>query len=249
MVSCDTPEKAHYAGGPPVSQPKLDTCRQRLQGSFYDALPQELRDYLIVRLTPDAAERHIGAATRASQVFDEVLTTRLTRPDGEQRRVAVIPTGEIIDTYSRMLAYIAPWFAGTLSDPLPPANHPDRRTLNLEMIERGWAAFFPIYPSLPKNADMNLAIAAAESAFNSQAGAWDEFGFDVLLGYEYRMCIKLATKPDATSGINAAFQRICIDLRDLTEVGLFGFSAVPPPYRLWVWADDIVQARVDLGLS
>jgi hypothetical protein len=144
MVSCDTPEKGHYAGNPPVSQPKLETCRQRLQNGFYGMLPQELREYLILRLTNDAAEHHINAGLRASQVFDTILTNRLTRPDGSQRRVATVPTGELIDSYGRLLAYIAPWFSGPPSDLLPPRDHPDRRTINLDMIENGWAAFFPI---------------------------------------------------------------------------------------------------------
>ena len=30
MVSCDTPEKAHYVGKPEISQPKLDRCKHRL---------------------------------------------------------------------------------------------------------------------------------------------------------------------------------------------------------------------------
>jgi len=57
MVSCDTPEKAQYAGGPAKSRPKLDTCRDRLSGGFYDVLPDALRDYFMERLTPDAAEQ------------------------------------------------------------------------------------------------------------------------------------------------------------------------------------------------
>jgi endonuclease YncB( thermonuclease family) len=249
MVSCDTPEKALYAGHPPVSQPKLDTCRQRLQTGFYDALPQDLRDYLIARLTPDAAERHIQAGQRASQVFDDLLSRRLTRPDGRQRPVATIPTGELIDTYGRLLAYIAPWFAGSAADPLPPRDHPDRQTLNLDMIEQGWAAFFPIYPSLPPNADMNRAIAAAETAWDQRRGAWAEFGEMLLLGYEFRLCVKLGTAPDAAAGIDAGFQRHCVDLRGLHDGGLFGFPVVPPCYRLWVWADDLAQARPDLGFG
>jgi endonuclease YncB( thermonuclease family) len=249
MVSCDTPEKALYAGHPPVSQPKLDTCRQRLQTGFYDALPQDLRDYLIARLTPDAAERHIQAGQRASQVFDDLLSRRLTRPDGRQRPVATIPTGELIDTYGRLLAYIAPWFAGSAADPLPPRDHPDRQTLNLDMIEQGWAAFFPIYPSLPPNADMNRAIAAAETAWDQRRGAWAEFGETLLLGYEFRLCIKLGTAADAPAGIREGFQRHCVDLRTLNAVGLFGFHSVPPCYRLWIWQDDPVQARRDLGLG
>ena len=99
MVSCDTPEKGQYAGNPPVSQPKLNTCRQRLQNGFYGMLPQALRAYLISKLSNDAAERHISAGHRASQEFDTVLTNRLTRPDGSLRSVATIPTGELIDTY------------------------------------------------------------------------------------------------------------------------------------------------------
>ena len=48
MVSCDTPEKAIYAGKPEVSQPKLDKCKERLEGSFYSgrSLTQEFFDFL-----------------------------------------------------------------------------------------------------------------------------------------------------------------------------------------------------------
>jgi endonuclease YncB( thermonuclease family) len=247
MVSCDTPEKGQYAGNPPVSKPKLNECRQRLQNGFYNTLPPGLREYLISKLTDDAAERHINAGHRASQVFDTVLTTRLTRLDGSLRSVATIPTVNPIDTYGRLLAYIAPWFSGSESDPLPPPEHPDRRTINLDMIENGWAAFFPIYPSLPRNDDMNRAIAAAEVAWGEKRGAWREFGENVLLGYEYRMCVKLGTAKDQEGGINEAFKRICVDLREMREVGLFKFHEVPPCYRLWIWKDDIIQARQDLA--
>lgn len=248
MVSCDTPEKAQYAGSPPVSQPKLDTCRERLLNGFYDELPPGFRTYLVDKLTPDAAERHVDAGVRATQVFDATLERRLTRPDGRVRSVATIPTGEIIDGYGRLLAYIAPWFSGGQTDPLPPRGHPDRRTVNLDMIESGWAAFFPIYPSLPRNEDMNRAIAAAEQAWNDRRGAWNEFGDNLLLAYEFRLCIKLGTAATAAEGIGRAFQRVCIDLRDLSQRGLHGWHDVPPPWRLWVWADDIDAARPALGL-
>jgi hypothetical protein len=117
------------------------------------------------------------------------------------------------------------------------------------MIENGWAAFFPIYPSLPRNDDMNRAIAAAEVAWDEKRGVWGEFGEMVLLGYEFRMCVKLAAAADQQSGIREAFQRTCVDLRNMREVGLFGFHAIPPCYRLWIWEDDIAQARQDLGVT
>jgi endonuclease YncB( thermonuclease family) len=249
MVSCDTPEKSHYAGKPEISQPKLDKCKQRLENGFYDTLPQELRNYLIERLTNDAADKHISAGMDATTVFEGLLEQRLTKPSGSKRKTAVIPTGEIIDVYGRLLAYIAPWFEGGTSDPLPPIGDPKRRTFNLDMIENGWAAFFPIYPSLPQNKDMNLAINAAESAWNQKKGIWNKYGEKVLVGYEYRMCIKLATASTPEKGIKDAFQRICVDIRTLNIVGKYGFHEVPPCYRLWVWENDIEQAKIDLQLN
>jgi endonuclease YncB( thermonuclease family) len=108
MVSIDTPEKQHYAGLPPTAQAKLNRCRDRLQDGTYAAVPAGLRDFLVGRLTPDAAERHIAAGLGATAAFEALQNQRLTRPDGGRRRVAVIPTGELIDRYGRLLAYLAP---------------------------------------------------------------------------------------------------------------------------------------------
>lgn len=197
MVSCDTPEKSGYAGGPDKAQPKLDKCRQRLEGSYYSKIPKELRKYLIGKLTATAAKNHINAGYDASMEFDKALDERLRKATGERKNIAVIPAGEFIDTYGRLLAYIAPWFSGTKSDPIPPKNSPLRRTFNLDMIERGWAAFFPIYPSLPKKDDFNLAIKEAESAWKHKKGIWKKYGKNILLAYEYRLCVKLGTATSA----------------------------------------------------
>lgn len=164
--------------------------------------------------------------------------------------MATIPTGELIDRYGRLLAYIAPWYGGSRSnDPLPPKGDPRRDTFNLNMIENGWAAFFPIYPSLPGNADFNRAIASAEIAWEEKRGAWATYGEDLLLAYEYRACIKLAEAETASEGVKKAFQRVCVDLRSLKVVGLFGFYNVPPCYRLWIWEDDLEEAKESLNLS
>jgi hypothetical protein len=119
-----------------------------------------------------AAERHIDAAQRASAA----RSTSSLRPASPSpmaknetwRRFRPARSS----SHGRMLAYIAPWFTGSQSDPLPPPNDPERRTLNLDMIANGWAAFFPIYPSLPKNSDMNLAIAEAQAAWDGNKGVW-----------------------------------------------------------------------------
>jgi endonuclease YncB( thermonuclease family) len=250
MVSVDTPEKQHYAGLPPTAQATLNRCRTRLQDGTYDALPAGLREYLVQRITPDAAERHIAAGQRATAAFEALQDQRLTKPDGSRRRVAVISTGEIIDRYGRLLAYLAPWFAGPPNDPLPSRDHPDRRTFNLNMVESGWGASFLIYPSLPHNNDLNLLLDAADTAWTERRGAWHEFGDDLLLGYEYRAAVKLgvAELENPADAIDDAYQRICLDLRDLRLVGKYDYHQIPPGSRLWIWEDDLTAARRDLAL-
>ncbi|GAA2434017.1 hypothetical protein GCM10010191_55470 [Actinomadura vinacea] len=251
MVSVDTPEKAAYAGKPSTAQPKLDRCRARLaDGTFDQLIPDGLREHLLDRLTPDAAARHIAAAERATAHFQILRERRLTRPDGRIRRVAVVPTGELIDRYGRMLAYLAPWFAGGDTDPLPPRDHPDRRTLNLDMVAAGWGAMFLIYPSIPRDSDLKLLLDEADAAWTQKRGMWDEFGEDLLLGYEYRACIKLgvAALDDPEAAVEDAYQRICVDLDGLRVLGLFDYHLASPSRRLWIWEKDFDQAREDLKL-
>jgi endonuclease YncB( thermonuclease family) len=256
MVSIDTCEKAGYAGGPAVAQAKLDRCRQRLQDGTLDALPQGLRDHLAERLAPTAAQRHIDAGIRATAEFEALRARRLTRPDGTTRRLASIPTGDLITTDGRLLAYLAPWYANTPADPLPPLGDPARATFNLNLVESGWAALFLVYPSLPNNPDLNRIVDAAQAAWDAKAGMWSAFGADLLLGYEYRACIKLAAALDDPEHprtpadlIADAYQRVCVDLRTLTEVGKFGYFEVPPSQRLWFWETDQANARRDLNLQ
>ncbi|SBT95492.1 hypothetical protein GA0115233_113916 [Streptomyces sp. DI166] len=250
MVSIDTPE-SQYGGAPATAQAALDRTKARLLDGTYDALPEDLRDYLVSRISPDAAERHQAAGKAAAQAHTDMVATRLTRPDGSQRKMAVIATGELVEGNGRLLAYTAPWFSGSASDPLPPRDDPRRHTFNLDLVALGWAATFLIYPSLPPKSDLNLLLDEAEAAWTEQRGAWAQFGKDLLLGYEFRACIKLGAKqlPDPAKAIAQAFQRVCVDLRTLTEVGLYGYHRVPPQHRLWIWEDDLDQARNDLPIS
>jgi hypothetical protein len=56
------------------------------------------------------------------------------------------------------------------------------------MVELGWAAPFPIYPDLPKQADLVLLHEGAEKAVKQKDGVWSKLR--PLTGYEYRMCCK-----------------------------------------------------------
>jgi endonuclease YncB( thermonuclease family) len=250
MVSIDTPE-SQYGGAPATAQAALDRARARLLDGTYDALPQDLRDYLASRITPDAAQRHQSAGKAAADAHTEMVAKRLIRPDGSQRKMAVIATGELVESNGRLLAYTAPWFTGSASDPLPPRDDPRRRTFNLDMVAAGWAATFLIYPSIPPTSDLNLLLDEAETAWAQQRGVWERFGQDLLLGYEYRACIKLGVKQltDPAEVIGGAYQRVCVDLRNLTEVGLYGYHQVPPQHRLWIWETDLEQARRDLPIT
>jgi hypothetical protein len=95
---------------------------------------------------------------------------------------------------------------------------------------------------------MTMLANGAEAAWNAKLGAWQEFGANVLLGYEYRMCIKLAANKTAAELIADAFQRVCVDLRDCTILGELDFWKIDPPYRLWVWKKDLAEATTALGL-
>jgi endonuclease YncB( thermonuclease family) len=248
MLSCDTPEKEGFAGTATTAQVTLDLCATRLRNGFYSAVPQAMREYLLDRLDVSAASRHLRAGHGASARFDVLLSERLTLPNGTKRKVAVMPAGELIDTYGRLLAYFAPYYKGTNADPLPPIGDPRRHTLNLNMIAEGWAAFFPVYPAIGKKADFNLALAGAERAWNDQLGAWAQEGDKLLLGYEFRLCVKLARAATEEKGLEA-FSRLCVDMRTDTLHNQFGFWQVPPPYRLWIWKDDRESAMQALNLN
>ena len=261
LVSCDTPE-SHYptAASVDAATKKLKVCEERLLNGDYDRyLPLELRAYLLKKLTPDAGKQQIEGAGKTHQAFETMLKKRLNER-GIKRKLGLLPTGEVIDFYGRMLAYITPWF-DSKKEKIPGRTDRRRRTFNLQMVEEGWAASFSIYGSLPTHkADFDLLVKAARSAWKKKAGAWKLYGPDFLLGYEFRMCVKLGQpyKPKTgTSGavtaktlVEAAFARHCVDISGAKwkDVGIHDFWRVEPPNRLWFWSVDEKEAPKALGL-
>ncbi|MGB7210202.1 MAG: thermonuclease family protein [Pyrinomonadaceae bacterium] len=240
MVSCDTPEKERPYGKATTAQPKLDITKQRLQNGFFPLLPKGLVKYLADKITADAAKRHINAGKDASDHFEKVKDQALNKPGGKRRKVGVLPSGEVIDRNGRLLAYVMTYFD---KNELPAKNDPSRRTYNLIMVEDGWAVFFPIWPSLPKApADFDLIYKSAKKAWTNKKGMWNKHGNDLLLPYEYRLLMKLSVNVTAEKTVNdimsAAFQRVCVNLRNMKMVGKFDFYKVPPSHRFWIWEKD-----------
>jgi endonuclease YncB( thermonuclease family) len=248
LVSVDTPETSPELA---IAQARLDRCRQRLRDGVYDRIAKPLRQHLIDRLTADAAQRHLDAGARAAEEFKRMQSKRLEVDRTGTLKIAVVATGEVFDELGRVLAYVAPW----LSPPLPPRDDPRRRTFNLELIEKGWASLFLIYRSLPRDDDINRLLAAAEAAWEGRIGAWAEFGEDLLLGYEFRTCLKLGADEERDKPLTApetiiqeTFRRVCLDIRSRTILGRYGYHQIDPPYRLWVWEKDLNDARQVLQL-
>ena len=155
------------------------------------------------------------------------------------------------------------------------------------MLENGHAAHFPIYPSIPKSTDWNLAVNASKNAWENKLGQWadDSGGPNVLLAYEFRAALDLGApllkarkggqrkkwyedtiaeglaEKDALISdgwdfteisygdmVADAFSRHCVDISNWQHVGVQEYHTVEPWARLWIWADDLVIAKNDLGI-
>lgn len=194
MLNIDTPEKAGGSfGNANSAQIKLDRAKSRLEaGRFDGVVTAELKSHLLSRLTSDAAKRHFKAGDLATKALVRSMRQRVgSFTDNLQPRLFIRSYQPYFDKYSRILAFAAPYY---LKSELPPIGSPERRTFNLEMLENGHAAHFPIYPSIPKAQDWNLAVNAAKDAWEEKRGQWedDSGGSDVLLAYEFRAVLDLA---------------------------------------------------------
>lgn len=176
---------------------------------------------------------------------------RLRRPDGSRRNLFLRTADAPFDTNHRMLAYVAPSFS---TAELTALSREQRSTFNLDLVKAGWAATFVLYPSVPGELDLPLLVAAAAEARENGLGMWAEA--DVLLAYEYRameklhaITAKLAGGAELTGAQRFAWrERYCADLRSRVLHGPEGWPAVPPEYRLFLWAADVPDAIARLNL-
>jgi endonuclease YncB( thermonuclease family) len=253
MLSIDTPE-VHYPGN---SNP-----------AKHDAKFQELHDWIVAGKAPvDAAlaeylrprlsggnvgTRQKQQGEAATEALDQLMTAKLTKPNGTKRELYVSTGNAPFDQYGRLLAYIAPYYSAEERAAL---GELERATFNLQMIDSGWAAPFPIHPSLPKYRDLVLMRERARDAFESKRGIWSSAA--TLTGYEFRMCYKLwditrkLQKGDklSTREREAWVERYCVDMttREIFEPA--DYHRVAPYDRVFVWPADVTDAVAKLNLT
>lgn len=252
LLSIDTPETNYpRIGKPSKSDKKLKELAGWIQQG-HTPLEDELAQHLLPRLqtgTAGSLQEKQGEAAKAK--FKELLQDRLTRCSGSKRNVFLYAAEENFDSYGRLLAYMAPYYT---KEKLATLNRHDRATFNLLMVESGWAAPFPIYPSLPRYEDLVLLQQGAKDAFDNHKGAWAEAL--MLTGYEWRMCIKLynVTKKLVQGQRLSSrerygwISRYCLDMTTLEIFPPQQYLRVLPYNRIFVWPRDVRRAVAELNL-
>jgi endonuclease YncB( thermonuclease family) len=252
MLSIDTPE-VHYPGNQkPANQD--ETLAQLAEWIKGDQAPLEpgLANYLYPRLVTGRAGSLQGEqGEQATRHFQKMLDERLTRPNGSKRQIYLRAADQPFDQYGRILAYIAPYFSSKELATLPPR---ERMTFNLAMVESGWAAPFPIYPSIPKYSDLTLLQEIGHEAFRSQRGVWAEPA--TLTGYEFRMVVKLyevTRKLVAGESLSSReryswISRYCVDMTSREIYHPQDYYWVAPYNRIFIWPQDVSAAVGKMNL-
>ena len=253
MLSIDTPE-VHYPGtqSPNKQDEKFAQLAQWLtQGKapIDGALGVFLRPKLA---TGSAGTLQKQQGDQAAKAFQDLLDAKLTKPNGRKRSVFLRTADEKFDQYGRVLAYVAPSYE---PEELVGLTSMQRATFNLLMVENGWAAPFPIYPSLPKYSDLVLFQSVAEAAAVEKRGTYaDPMS---LTGYEFRMCVRLwevtneleKGKKLSESERSGWIERFCVDMTTRQIYFPQDYYRVEPFNRVFIWPKDANDAVGKLNLT
>jgi len=253
MLSIDTPE-VHYPGNQKPS--KQDGNLKQLAGWIKEGkapINKGLGDYLYPKLaTGKAGTLQEDQGVKATEKFRELLDEKLTRPGSKRkRRVFLYAADEHFDQYGRLLTYMAPHYSEKERASM---SREERSTFNLLMVKSGWAATFPIYPSLLKQSDLVMFREAAKDAYEGEKGIWADSM--TLTGYEFRMCVKLY---DATRKLVAGrklsskekygwISRFCTDMTTREIFYPLDYYRVKPYNRIFIWPEDVTEAVGKLNL-
>ena len=252
MLSIDAPE-FHYPGNQKPSKQDANLAQLAEWIEKRKApVSHDLGDYLYPKLaTGKAGTLQEEQGKQATNVFQNLLNEKLTLPSGKKRELFLYAADEHFDQYGRLLVYMAPDYTGKERELM---SRKDRATFNLLMVESGWAAPFPIYPSIPRVIDLVLLQEAAKNAFDSKKGIWADPM--TLTGYEFRMCVKLydvtkkllSGKKLARSEREGWISRYCVDMTTREVFFPQDYFKVKPYNRIFVWPDDISEAVGKMNL-
>ena len=252
MLSIDTPEvTAKSTNG----AARVDAKFADLIGWLKDGtapVKASFRDHILPKLEgAPGGSLQFEQGQAASAFYKEKVEERLRKPSGRRRNLFVRSADEPFDGYGRLLAYVAPSYTKKERDLM---SRRERSTFNLDLIESGWAAPFVLFPSIPGELDLPLFVEIAQEAMDQKRG---QYGNDYsLTGYEYRMLERLhGISKKLAEGENLSFPeqlmwrtRYCADIRDRSLHGPEDYMSVSPPYRLWIWPDDVQEAIARLNL-
>lgn len=254
MLSIDTPEKN------PTGEIRN---RDELQALFQDTaawidggespVREALAGFLSPRLArPDAVAAHLAQGAEATAFHEALAAEKLRRPSGSMRPLFVRVADERFDQYGRLLAYVAPSYT---AEERRRMSRRERATFNLELVAAGWAASFPIFPSVPGEDDLPMLQAEAKAAAEGKRGAWaDPLA---LAGYEFRMAERLAALRKAVRAgrrVQAEswfgwIERYCCDIETALLYGPQDYVKVAPWNRLFIWPRDVRRAVAELNLT
>ena len=253
MLSIDTPE-IHYPGtqSPAKHDEKLTQLAEWMQQGKAP-IDAALADFLRPKLaTWSAGSLQKQQGDLAAQAFQDLLDAKLTKPNGRKRALFLRSADEKFDQYGRVLAYVAPSYT---ADELAAMTPLQRATFNLLMVDSGWAAPFPIYPSLPKYSDLVLFQSVAEDAMLQKRGTYaDPLS---LTGYEFRMCFRLwEITNDLENGKKLSegdrmgwIERFCVDMSTREIFFPQNYHRVLPCNRVFIWPKDANDAAGKLNLT
>lgn len=252
MLSIDAPE-THYPGNsrPSRSDEKLAELADWLEDGSAP-IDAGLAAYLKPKLETGRAGTLQGEQGKASHAFyEQLIESRLTKPNGRKRRVYLKTGNEAFDHYGRLLAYMLPNYTREERDGMTPM---EAASFNLLMVAAGWAASFIIYPSLPKHEDLCLFREEGKKAFEQGLGVWaDPLS---LSGYEFRMCVKLhRVTSELRRGRKLSkseryrwIDRYCCDMMSRTVYSPQDYYKIASYDRVFIWKEDVNSAVAQLNL-
>jgi endonuclease YncB( thermonuclease family) len=253
MLSIDTPE-VHYPGNAKPSKQDenlVQLAKWLKQGKA--PIQSRLSEHLYSKLvTGKAGSVHEEHGIKATEVFEFLIEDKLSRANSNRKRQVFLRVADQpFDQYGRLLAYMAPDYSAKERAGM---SRRERATFNLLMVESGWAAPFPIYPSLPRHLDLTLLQETGKEAVEKKKGAWADPL--TLTGYEFRMCIRLygvtkkleqghtLSQTERYSWIN----RYCVDMTTREIYYPQNYYKVKPFNRIFIWPEDVTEAVAKLNL-